>query len=152
MSFCHNTNFHKLSTMRICVLWMHTSQYSQVKKNIQKYYLPSMKMLMYPIYASFFRLPGVVTQRLLNRWTSQLDLGCTTGWLERAVSLNNYITLMPRKSLMHHDIQKIISYHNFNYFFQYVTERNLNYFNYWQFLIFHSKTYNWVIRKSSFST
>ena len=40
--------------MRICVLWMHTSQYSQVKKNIQKYYLPSMKMLMYPIYASFF--------------------------------------------------------------------------------------------------
>ena len=54
MSFCHNTNFHKLSTMRICVLWMHTSQYSQVKKNIQKYYLPSMKMLMYPIYASFF--------------------------------------------------------------------------------------------------
>ena len=54
MSLCHNTNFQKLSTMPIGILWMHTSQYSQIKKNIQKYYLPSMKMLMYPIYASFF--------------------------------------------------------------------------------------------------
>ena len=40
----------------------------------------------------------------------------------------------------------------FIYFFQYVNERNLNYFNFWQFLIFHSKMYDWVIRKSSFST
>ena len=30
--------------------------------------------------------------------------------------------------------------------------RNLNYFNHWIFLIFHSKTYDWVFRKSSFST
>ena len=29
------------------------------------------------------------TQRLLNRWTSQLDLGCTTGGLERVVSVHN---------------------------------------------------------------
>ena len=29
------------------------------------------------------------TQGLLNRWTSQLDLGCTTGGLERVVSLHN---------------------------------------------------------------
>ena len=28
-------------------------------------------------------------QRLLNRWTSQLDLGCTTGCLERVVSVHN---------------------------------------------------------------
>ena len=28
-------------------------------------------------------------QRLLNRWTSQLDLGCTTGRLERVVSVHN---------------------------------------------------------------
>ena len=28
-------------------------------------------------------------QGLLNRWTSQLDLGCTTGWLERVVSVHN---------------------------------------------------------------
>ena len=41
--------------------------------------------------------------------------------LERVVSVHDstyYITLVPCKSLMHHDIQKIISYHNF--FFQYV--------------------------------
>jgi hypothetical protein len=31
----------------------------------------------------------------------------------------------------------------FIYFFQYVSERNLNYFNFWQFLIFHSKMCNW---------
>ena len=30
---------------------------------------------------------------------------------------------------MHHDIQKITSYHNFYFFFQYVSERTLNYFN-----------------------
>ena len=29
-----------------------------------------------------------VSQRLLNRWTSHLDLGCTTGWLERVVSVH----------------------------------------------------------------
>jgi hypothetical protein len=28
-------------------------------------------------------------QRLLNRWTSQLDLECTTGGLERVVSVHN---------------------------------------------------------------
>ena len=27
-------------------------------------------------------------QRLLNRWTSHLDLGCMTGWLERVVSVH----------------------------------------------------------------
>ena len=26
---------------------------------------------------------GWITQGLLNRWTSQYDRGCTTGWLER---------------------------------------------------------------------
>jgi hypothetical protein len=31
----------------------------------------------------------VFMQRLLNRWTSQLDLGCTTGGLERVVSVHN---------------------------------------------------------------
>ena len=30
-----------------------------------------------------------LTQGLLNRWTSQLDLGCTTGGLERVVSVHN---------------------------------------------------------------
>ena len=30
-----------------------------------------------------------VMQRLLNRWTVQLDLGCTTGGLERAVLVHN---------------------------------------------------------------
>ena len=29
------------------------------------------------------------TQGPLNRWTSQLDLGCTTGGLERVVSVHN---------------------------------------------------------------
>ena len=29
------------------------------------------------------------TQGLLNRWTSQLDLGCTNGGLERVVSVHN---------------------------------------------------------------
>ena len=33
--------------------------------------------------------PAAIRQRLLNRWTSQLDLGCTTGWLERVVSVHN---------------------------------------------------------------
>jgi hypothetical protein len=32
---------------------------------------------------------GGLIQRLLNRWTSQLDLGCTTGCLERVVSVHN---------------------------------------------------------------
>ena len=40
----------------------------------------------------------------------------------------------------------------FIYFFQYVSERNLNYFNFWQFFIFHSKMYDWGVRKSSFCT
>ena len=31
----------------------------------------------------------VIRQGLLNRWTSQLDLGCTTGGLERVVSVHN---------------------------------------------------------------
>ena len=30
-----------------------------------------------------------ITQGLLNRWTLQLDLGCTTGGLERVVSVHN---------------------------------------------------------------
>ena len=34
--------------------------------------------------------PGRSSQRLLNRWTSQLDLGCTTGCLERVVSVHNF--------------------------------------------------------------
>ena len=32
---------------------------------------------------------SILRQRLLNRWTSQLDLGCTTGGLERVVSVHN---------------------------------------------------------------
>ena len=32
---------------------------------------------------------SVLRQGLLNRWTSQLDLGNTAGWLERAVSVHN---------------------------------------------------------------
>ena len=32
---------------------------------------------------------GMLRQRLPNRWTSQLDLGCTTGCLERVVSVHN---------------------------------------------------------------
>ena len=31
---------------------------------------------------------------------------------------------------MHHDIKKVFSYHNFYFFFQYVTERNFNQFNF----------------------
>ena len=31
----------------------------------------------------------LLNQGLLNRWTSQLDLGCTTGGLERVVSVHN---------------------------------------------------------------
>ena len=34
-------------------------------------------------------------QGLLNRWMSQLDLGCTTGGLERVVSVHN--TVMKKK-------------------------------------------------------
>ena len=33
------------------------------------------------------------------------------------VGVGQYITLVPYKSLMHHDIQKNISYHNFYLFF-----------------------------------
>ena len=32
---------------------------------------------------------STINQGLLNRWTSQLDLGCTTGCLERVVSVHN---------------------------------------------------------------
>ena len=32
---------------------------------------------------------GQIGQGLLNRWTSQLDLGITAGGLERAVSVHN---------------------------------------------------------------
>ena len=32
---------------------------------------------------------GWMTQGLLNRWTSQLDLSCTIGGLERVVSVHN---------------------------------------------------------------
>ena len=31
----------------------------------------------------------VISQRLLNRWTVQLDSGCTTGGVERVVSVHN---------------------------------------------------------------
>ena len=31
----------------------------------------------------------VIVHVLLNRWTSQLDLGCTTGGLERVVSVHD---------------------------------------------------------------
>ena len=31
-----------------------------------------------------------LSQRLLNRWTSQFDLECTTGGLERVVSVHNF--------------------------------------------------------------
>ena len=34
-------------------------------------------------------LASVLIQGLLNRWTSQLDLGNTSGWLERVVSVHN---------------------------------------------------------------
>ena len=49
-----------------------------------------------------------VSQGRLKRWTSQLDLGNTTGGLETVVSVHNstYITLAPNKSLMDHDSQK----------------------------------------------
>jgi hypothetical protein len=50
-------------------------------------------------YSTFCTLAGTtsypylplrrIDQRLLNRWTSQLDLGCTTGCLERVVSVHN---------------------------------------------------------------
>ena len=36
-----------------------------------------------------YRLWASISQGLLNRWTSQLDLGCTTGGLERVVSVHN---------------------------------------------------------------
>ena len=39
--------------------------------------------------ASLIDIKSGIDQRLLNRWTSQLDLGCTTGWLERVVSVHN---------------------------------------------------------------
>ena len=44
-------------------------------------------------------------------------MGITAGCLERAVSVHNSITLVPHKSLMHHDIQKVSSSHNFYLFF-----------------------------------
>ena len=40
-------------------------------------------------FAKQQHVPGKVIQGLLNRWTSQLDLGCTTGGLERVVSVHN---------------------------------------------------------------
>ena len=36
-------------------------------------------------------------------------------------------------------------------FFPICKWEELSYFNFWQFLIFHSKKYNWGVRKSSFS-
>ena len=39
--------------------------------------------------ASLIDIKSGIDQRLLNRWTSQLDLGCTTGGLERVVSVHN---------------------------------------------------------------
>ena len=38
---------------------------------------------------SYFVSIGKLSQGLLNRWTSQLDLGCATGGLERIVSVHN---------------------------------------------------------------
>ena len=37
----------------------------------------------------FFDLRLRLRQGVLNRWTSQLDLGCTTGGLKRVVSVHN---------------------------------------------------------------
>ena len=37
----------------------------------------------------FSKYQCVIMQGLLNRWTSQLDLGITAGALERAVSVHN---------------------------------------------------------------
>ena len=45
--------------------------------------LPVMHMLIAELF------PTEIRQGLLNRWTSQLDLGCTTGGLERVVSVHN---------------------------------------------------------------
>ena len=39
-------------------------------------------------FSNFNEQRGTI-QRLLNRWTSQLDLGSTTGCLERVVSVHN---------------------------------------------------------------
>ena len=38
---------------------------------------------------SGYSMVSILSQGLLNRWTSQLDLGSTTGGLERVVSVNN---------------------------------------------------------------
>ena len=46
----------------------------------------SLNHLLMTLYAEITCLFG---QGLLNRWTSQLDLGCTTGGLERVVSVHN---------------------------------------------------------------
>ena len=72
-----------------------------------------------------YTLEGVVQGRI-KRWTSQLDLGNTTGGLETVVSVHceQYITLVPHKSLMDHDSQKNISIIIFIYFLQYVREIN----------------------------
>ena len=40
--------------------------------------------------AKFHLHKSVPGQGLLNRWTSQLDLGCTSGGLERVVSVHNF--------------------------------------------------------------
>ena len=37
-----------------------------------------------------FTLKCLFSQGLLNRWTSQLDLECTTGGLERVVTVHNF--------------------------------------------------------------
>ena len=40
-------------------------------------------------FVYFLNLHSRLDQGLLNRWTSQLDLGITAGGLERAVSVHN---------------------------------------------------------------
>ena len=35
-----------------------------------------------------------IAQRLLNRWTSQLDLSCMTGEFERVVSVHNIAKIL----------------------------------------------------------
>ena len=47
----------------------------------------------FPVLSATAVSPGphsYIIQRLLNTWTSQLDLGCTTGCLERVVSVHNF--------------------------------------------------------------
>ena len=41
------------------------------------------------IQTAYYNGASMIGHGLLNRWTSQLDLGITTGGLERVVSVHN---------------------------------------------------------------